>query len=216
MIALGVLILFGVGYAIVAGLNARRGAPQTPAPIKNPAQQPTVNAPNATEYQFTCYKGPDAPSRFRTAIDGDLKIGGWTTTDNADVHVCVRTDVTTGEALVVSLGPWCDVKRSIGCGHVGIFLAQLDPKRIDPLAFIKTSEMYGMSVYNKILAWGKNTLSYRANGMFPDGGCTEDDITETYAQQDRIVDLTSERADRESVVRSCYRTSCSDATLRCR
>ncbi len=191
IIALGTFVLLGAGCVTTA--------PTTPV-----------------GYTFTCYQGPKTPSEFRVAIDGDLKKAGWETTDSSYTQVCVRTDGATKEALVITLGPTCDITQSIGCEKIGILISELEPQRTDILALISTSEMYGMSLFDSILSWNQNALSYRVNGEFPDGGCTEKDVKETYAQQDRVVDLTSERQDRESVTQTCHQTSCSDATLQCK
>jgi len=195
---LGALMLFGVGCRSVA-----------------PGAQPKPETSQALEYQYTCTSGPRAPALFGKAFDNDFKLAGWQTTDSSDVQVCVRTSDVIDEALIITLGPACDVKRAVGCDHVGIFDARMKPQKIEPLAFIETSEMYGISAFNKIIAWGADSLTYRASGLWADGGCTEEVVKETYVYQDRKVDLTSNNASRESVTKTCFQTSCSDKTLKC-
>lgn len=210
------LVLFGAGCVAKQVNTLPTQSSSSTSKESFHAQENWIPTASGKSYAFSCTPGSKAPKGYRFFND-ELKKGGWQTLDDSDTQVCVRSSESTDEALIIALGPWCDVKRAIGCDHVGIFDAILGPQRsLQPIALIETSELYGTSVFNKIVFWNYSTLVYRANGTFPDGGCTEQVVKDTYAEQDRVVNISSQKDDRESVLQTCYLTSCSNKTLRCK
>lgn len=160
------------------------------------------------EYLFSCPSGKENIEK-RTGFDALLKAAGLEQTTGNSVITCVPSGSNKDLALIATSncasGP---AAAAAACDKALLVLADLKTNSLKTVATEETSEMYGSSVFERIISWKPDAVTYNLRGSFADGGdCTEAIIKQTPAYTQVVATISRQSS---SVAKTCYYSSCSD------
>ena len=94
------------------------------------------------------------------------------------------------------------------CDTAALILADTKAKALRVLATEETSEMFSSKAIEAVTSWTPTTVTYKAAGLFADGGCDPKAIVNQPAYTEKTINLADGSI---KITKACYYKSCAPA-----